>query len=63
MGDGLKRSGDFLAAQARKRLAVGSVSPVVASTSSPEESESAKPIDRLHADAIMNYLTRIPCQV
>lgn len=58
----MKRSGDFLSMQARKRFASGIVSPV-ATTSHTEESDSAKPIDRLHADAIMNYLTRIACQV
>lgn len=48
--------------QARKRFASGISSPI-ATTSYTEESDSTKPIDRLHADAIMNYLTRIACQV
>lgn len=48
--------------QARKRFAAGTTTPV-ATSASTEESDSAKPIDRLHADAIMNYLTRIACQV
>lgn len=48
--------------QARKRFAGGISSPI-ATTSYAEESDSTKPIDRLHADAIMNYLTRIACQV
>lgn len=48
--------------QVRKRFATGTSSPA-ATTSYTEESDSAKPIDRLHADAIMNYLTRIACQV
>ena len=61
-GEGLKRSGDFLSMQARKRFAGGMSSPV-ATTSYTDEGDSAKPIDRLHADAIMNYLTRIACQV
>lgn len=61
-GDSLKRPGEFLSLQARKRFAAGTTTPVATSTST-EESDSAKPIDRLHADAIMNYLTRIACQV
>lgn len=60
--EGLKRSGEILSMQARKRFAGGIASPV-ASTSFTEESDSNKPIDRMHADAIMNYLTRIACQV
>jgi len=60
--EGLKRSGDFLSMQVRKRFAGGISSPV-ATTSYTDEGDSAKPIDRLHADAIMNYLTRIACQV
>jgi transformation/transcription domain-associated protein len=57
------RSADFLSMQARKRFVGGSVPSPVATTSYTDESDSAKPIDRLHADAIMNYLTRIACQV
>ncbi|XKL66766.1 hypothetical protein PGB90_010186 [Kerria lacca] len=60
--DCTKRTGDFLSMQVRKRFATGTSSPA-ATTSYTEESDSAKPIDRLHADAIMNYLTRIACQV
>ncbi|XP_065219244.1 transformation/transcription domain-associated protein isoform X2 [Planococcus citri] len=61
--DSLKRSGDFLSMQARKRFAGGVASPVASTSSLSEESDSNKPIDRMHADAIMNYLTRIACQV
>lgn len=61
-GDSLKRPGEFPSVQARKRFAAGTTTPVATSTYT-EESDSAKPIDRLHADAIMNYLTRIACQV
>lgn len=61
--EGLKRSGEFLSMQARKRFASGVVSPVASTSSFTDESDSNKPIDRMHADAIMNYLTRIACQV
>lgn len=50
--------------QSRKRLATGIVTPTHFATFVPKtDPSSTKPIEKHHADAILNFLLRLACQV